>query len=179
MISRHTSPTYTNGDREGIIDSKTMGIPKNSSPILDPHKTTDVSAKSSPIAVVADGEVMVFDDNDDWKVILNSVSLGLRMDPDVSDNDIDTSVKRTLDCMKNGDGDVNNKSELSEGSESSPSGSPGTWLSGDEGGREGRVTRVIGELPIAEYEGSPRRYGVGSQKTSNRSPRPGFPQVTF
>lgn len=66
MISRHTSPTYTNGDREAIIDN-TMGIPKNSSPILDPHKTTDVSAKSSPIAVVADGEVMVFDDNDDWK----------------------------------------------------------------------------------------------------------------
>ena len=68
MISRHTSPvTYTNGDREPIIEQNTMGIPKNSSPILDPHKTNDVSAKSSPIAVVADGEVMVFDENDDWK----------------------------------------------------------------------------------------------------------------
>lgn len=66
MISRHTSPTYTNGDRDPVIES-TMGIPKNSSPILDPHKTTDVSTKSSPIAVVADGEVVVFDDNDDWK----------------------------------------------------------------------------------------------------------------
>ncbi|XP_068626246.1 uncharacterized protein [Battus philenor] len=188
MISRHTSPTYTNGDRDVVVESlnapNTMGIPKNSSPILDPHKTTDVSAKSSPIAVVADGEVVVFDDNDDWKVILNSVSLGLRMEPDVSDDDIDTSVKRTLDGVKNGDSDVlNNRSELSDDSESCASreggrlseGSPGgVWLSGDED--KHRVTRVIGELPIAEYEGSPRRYGLGSQKTSNRSPRPGFPQ---
>lgn len=67
MISRHTSPSYTNGDRESVVEQKAMGIPKNSSPILDPHKTTDVSTKSSPIAVVADGEVVVFDDNDDWK----------------------------------------------------------------------------------------------------------------
>ncbi|XP_050342775.1 protein lin-10-like isoform X4 [Nymphalis io] len=186
MISRHTSPvTYTNGDREPIIEPNTMGIPKNSSPILDPHKTTDVSTKSSPIAVVADGEVMVFDDNDDWKVILNSVSLGLRMDPDASDDEIDLSVKRTLDNMKNGDSDIlNNKSELScDGSESTRSredvrlseGSPtGIWLSGDED--KSRVTRVIGELPIAEYEGSPRRYGIGTQKAPVRSPRPGFPQ---
>ncbi|XP_063617125.1 uncharacterized protein LOC134790220 [Cydia splendana] len=179
MISRHTSPTYTNGDREPIIE-ETMGIPKNSSPILDPHKTNDVSTKSSPIAVVADGEVVVFDDNEDWKVILNSVSLGLRMDPDASDHEIDLSVKRTLDNMKNGDSDVmNNKSELSE-SESSPGeersdASPsGVWMSEDED--KGRVTRVIGELPIAEYEGSPRRYGIGSQKQTVRSPRPGFPQ---
>lgn len=70
MISRHTSPVaYTNGDREPAIEQNTMGIPKNSSPILDPHKANDVSAKSSPIAVVADGEVMVFDENDDWKGI--------------------------------------------------------------------------------------------------------------
>lgn len=68
MISRHTSPvTYTNGDREATIEQNPMGIPKNSSPILDPHKINDVSTKSSPIAVVADGEVMVFDENDDWK----------------------------------------------------------------------------------------------------------------
>ncbi|XP_039751757.1 uncharacterized protein LOC120627767 isoform X4 [Pararge aegeria] len=186
MISRHTSPvTYTNGDREPAIEQNTMGIPKNSSPILDPHKTNDVSAKSSPIAVVADGEVMVFDENDDWKVILNSVSLGLRMDPDASDDEIDISVKRTLDNIKNGDSDMlNNKSELScDGSDSTRSredvrlseGSPtGVWLSGDED--KSRFTRVIGELPIAEYEGSPRRYGVGSQKIQVRSPRPGFPQ---
>ncbi|XP_052748920.1 protein lin-10-like isoform X8 [Galleria mellonella] len=186
MISRHTSPTYTNGDRDPVIETNTMGIPKNSSPILDPHKTNDVSTKSSPIAVVADGEVVVFDDNDDWKVILNSVSLGLRTEPDASDDEIDMSVKRTLDNIKNGDSDVmNNKSELScdGGSESTPSredvrlsdASPsGVWLSGDED--KNRVTRVIGELPIAEYEGSPRRYGIGTQKTTNRSPRPGFPQ---
>ncbi|XP_053622409.1 uncharacterized protein LOC128681970 isoform X3 [Plodia interpunctella] len=182
MISRHTSPTYTNGDKDGLESRDSMGIPRNSSPILDPHKTTDVSTKSSPIAVVADGEVVVFDDNDDWKVILNSVSLGLRTEPDASDNEIDISVKRTIDTIKNGDSDVNNKSEVSEGSgscsredvrlsDASPS---GAWLSGDED--KSRVTRVIGELPIAEYEGSPRRYGVGSQKATNRSPRPGFPQ---
>ncbi|XP_045778644.1 protein lin-10-like isoform X4 [Maniola jurtina] len=186
MISRHTSPVaYTNGDREPVLEQNTMGIPKNSSPILDPHKTNDVSTKSSPIAVVADGEVMVFDENDDWKVILNSVSLGLRMDPDASDDEIDISVKRTLDNIKNGDSDIlNNKSELScDGSDSTRSredvrlseGSPtGVWLSGDED--KSRFTRVIGELPIAEYEGSPRRYGVGSQKIQVRSPRPGFPQ---
>ncbi|XP_061385637.1 uncharacterized protein LOC116778687 isoform X9 [Danaus plexippus] len=177
MISRHTSPvTYTNGDREATIEQNPMGIPKNSSPILDPHKINDVSTKSSPIAVVADGEVMVFDENDDWK--------GLRMDPDASDHEIDLSVKRTLDNMKNGDCDMlNNKSELScDESESSRSedvrlseGSPtAVWLSGDED--KNRVTRVIGELPIAEYEGSPRRYGIGSQKAPVRSPRPGFPQ---
>lgn len=121
-----------------------------------------------------------------FSVILNSVSLGLRMDPDASDDEIDMSVKRTLDNIKNGGSDImNNKSELScDGSESTRSredvrlsdGSPtGVWLSGDED--KSRVTRVIGELPIAEYEGSPKRYGVGSQKIQVRSPRPGFPQV--
>lgn len=124
-----------------------------------------------------------------FSVILNSVSLGLRLDADVSDNEIDVSVKRTLDNLKNGDTDLmNNKTgDLScdAGSESTPRddgrlsdlGSPGRgWLSGDD--EKTRVTRVIGELPIAEYEGSPRRYGVGSQLTNNsRSPRPGFPQV--
>ncbi|XP_047519966.1 uncharacterized protein LOC125059551 isoform X2 [Pieris napi] len=177
MISRHTSPTYTNGDRD--ILEQTMGIPKNSSPILDPHKIADVSAKSSPIAVVADGQVVVFDDNDDWKVILNSVSLGLRMDPDVSDDEIDVSVKRTLDNLKNGDSEVNKSDSESESSSRGvrlSEGSPtGVWLSDDD---KTRVTRVIGELPIAEYEGSPRRYGIGqsTQKTQLRSPRPGFPQ---
>lgn len=109
------------------------------------------------------------------------------MDPEASDDEIDISVKRTLDNIKNGGSDVmNNKSELScdGGSESTPSredvrlsdASPsGVWLSGDE--EKSRV-RVIGELPIAEYEGSPRRYGIGTQKAT-RSPRPGFPQVSF
>lgn len=102
------------------------------------------------------------------------------MDPEASDNEIDMSVKRTIDNIKNGDSDVmNNKSELScDASDSTPSrddASPsGVWLSGDD--EKSRV-RVIGELPIAEYEGSPRRYGIGTQKTSSRSPRPGFPQV--
>ncbi|XP_037298852.1 uncharacterized protein LOC115446582 [Manduca sexta] len=183
MISRHTSPTYTNGDRDPIIEPNPMGIPKNSSPILDPHKTTDVSTKSSPIAVVADGEVVVFDDNDDWKVILNSVSIGSRTEPDASDDELDASVKRTLDNIKNCDSELlNAKSVVScdGGSEStaedvrlSDASPSAVWLSGDED--KGRVTRVIGELPIAEYEGSPRRYGVGTQKTA-RSPRPGFPQ---
>ncbi|GBP45221.1 hypothetical protein EVAR_25927_1 [Eumeta japonica] len=167
MVSRHTSPTYTNGD---TLESS-LAIPRNSSPILDPHKTNDVSAKSSPIAVVADGEVVVFDDNEDWK--------GLRLDADASDNDIDATVRRTLDNIKNGDSDVmNNKNEIS-GSESSASreeGGCGVWASGDE---ERARVRVIGELPIAEYEGSPRRYGVGTQpanQSTARSPRPGFPQ---
>ncbi|XP_048489182.1 amyloid-beta A4 precursor protein-binding family A member 1 [Plutella xylostella] len=183
MVSRHTSPTYTNGDREAIIENN-FSIPKNSSPILDPRVANDLSTKGSPIAVVADGEVVVFDDNEDWKVILNSVSLGLRKDPDASDNEIDLSVKRTLDNMKHCDGSdiMNNKNGVS--SESSGScderggqlsdASVGAW-SGDEDKR----VRVIGELPIAEYEGSPRRYGIGSNMTSNttsRSPRPGFPQ---
>lgn len=107
-------------------------------------------------------------------MILNSVSLGLRKEPDASDDEIDMSVKRTIDNIKNGDCDTK---ALSEGSESSRSRedvreSP-SWA-GDE---DKRVTRVIGELPIAEYEGSPRRYGIGPQKTA-RSPRPGFPQVS-
>lgn len=58
----------------------------------------------------------------------------------------------------------------------------------------GRVTKIIGNLPIAVYEGSPRRYGVRSVENSCSShpqlpsaqsllaspsvypPRPGFPQ---
>lgn len=59
--------------------------------------------------------------------------------------------------------------------------------------REGtKVARVIGGLPIAEYEGSPRRYGPRQSESTNPklpsahsllaspsiySPRPGFPQV--
>lgn len=87
----------------------------------------------------------------------------MRTDQDASDEELDMSVKRTLDNMKNGDCDIKD----SEGSESSgdQSGSP------DE---DKRVARIIGELPIAEYEGSPRRYGT---QKSARSPRPGFPQV--
>ena len=52
------------------------------------------------------------------------------------------------------------------------------------------MTRVIGSLPIAEYEGSPRRYGPRQPDNpvipsahsllaspSVYMPRPGFPQV--
>lgn len=87
----------------------------------------------------------------------------MRTDPDASDDEVNTTVKRTIDNIKNGDCDIKD----SDGSESSGerSGSP------DE---DKRVARIIGELPIAEYEGSPRRYGT--QKAA-RSPRPGFPQV--
>lgn len=59
----------------------------------------------------------------------------------------------------------------------------------DREGGGGKVTRVIGGLPIAEYEGSPRRYGPRREapvlpsahsllaSPSVYSPRPGFPQV--
>lgn len=115
-------------------------------------------------------------------MILNSVSLGLRLDADVSENDIDHGLKRIL---KNGDSEVNNKdcSDASDTSrdglsESQSVGSVGEGSQAWSGDEDKRVTRVIGELPIAEYEGSPRRYGVGPQITTNiRSPRPGFPQV--
>lgn len=119
---------------------------------------------------------------------MNSVPVGLRRDPDASENELDVA-KRTLDNMKHCDSDImNNKNGDVSGSDSSPSrgdprlseGSPsGAWGSGDED-KQDRV-RVIGELPIAEYEGSPRRYGVGSQLNVNmtRSPRPGFPQVSL
>lgn len=47
-----------------------------------------------------------------------------------------------------------------------------------------KVTRVIGELPIAQYSESPRRYGVRdtqlpcllSSPSVYMTPRPGFPQ---
>jgi len=75
----------------------------------------------------------------------------------------------------------------------------------DDGDESSKVARVIGNLPIAEYEGSPRRYGVrqtdspqcssASEQPTNvhptlvsahsllgspsiYSPRPGFPQVS-
>ena len=49
----------------------------------------------------------------------------------------------------------------------------------------GKAQRVIGGLPIADYEGSPRRYGPKQPPSavtllsspSFYSPRPGFPQV--
>ncbi|XP_054277413.1 protein lin-10-like isoform X4 [Macrosteles quadrilineatus] len=59
----------------------------------------------------------------------------------------------------------------------------------DSGGGGGKVPRVIGGLPIAEYEGSPRRYGPRQSENpvlpsahsllaspSVYLPRPGFPQ---
>lgn len=51
--------------------------------------------------------------------------------------------------------------------------------------RNHKVARVIGELPIAQYSGSPRRYGVRensrlptllSSPSMYAAPRPGFPQ---
>lgn len=46
-----------------------------------------------------------------------------------------------------------------------------------------KVTKMIGQLPIAEYEGSPRRFGGGNQPNTNtitlgggRKRPPGFPQ---
>lgn len=63
-----------------------------------------------------------------------------------------------------------------------------------ESDKDNKVTKVIGNLPIAVYEGSPRRYGPRHVETSNQShptlpsahsllaspsvypPRPGFPQ---
>lgn len=51
--------------------------------------------------------------------------------------------------------------------------------------RNHKVARVIGELPIAQYSGSPRRYGVRenpqlpsllSSPSMYMTPRPGFPQ---
>lgn len=52
---------------------------------------------------------------------------------------------------------------------------------------DGKTQRVIGGLPIADYEGSPRRYGPKQPPSaltllsspSFYSPRPGFPQVIF
>lgn len=108
-------------------------------------------------------------------MILNSVSLGLRKEPEASDDEIDMSVKRTIDNIKNGDCDTKALSEESGSLRSRDDVRESPSWNGDE---DKRVTRVIGELPIAEYEGSPRRYGVGPHKTA-RSPRPGFPQVSI
>lgn len=104
-------------------------------------------------------------------MILNSVSLGLRTEPEASDDEIDISVKRTLDNIKNGDNSDVLNCEVSDGSESSPS-REHVRLSDVSPARA-----ALGELPIAQYEGSPRRYGLGSHKPT-RSPRPGFPQVS-
>lgn len=61
----------------------------------------------------------------------------------------------------------------------------------DREGGGGKVARMIGGLPIAEYEGSPRRYGLRRDppvlpsahsllaSPSVYAPRPGFPQVTL
>ncbi|XP_067013612.2 uncharacterized protein [Anabrus simplex] len=138
------------------------------------------------VAVVTSGEVVVFDDiGDDWR--------GLRLDLQGMDLD--------------GNGTDNKEALSSAGSSPSPptyhrtaSDFFKTVTSVNDLDRDSlspehnnKVTRVIGNLPIAEYEGSPRRYGPRQLDVSQSHPvlpsaqsllaspsvyppRPGFPQ---
>ncbi|XP_076224628.1 uncharacterized protein LOC116432350 isoform X3 [Nomia melanderi] len=186
---------------DSILNSNNVeyGVPKNithldygSKGCIDYQSNHTTPARS--MAIVSDGEVVVFDDIDDnWQ--------NLRLD--LSSNNSNQVTSNT---------NINHESEESQrgrippeplsssiGSTPSPTTAyhrntseffkvitPASDCEVDSPSseRNHKVARVIGELPIAQYSESPRRYGVRdtqlpcllSSPSVYMTPRPGFPQ---
>ncbi|XP_070511040.1 serine-rich adhesin for platelets isoform X5 [Cardiocondyla obscurior] len=164
------------------------GLPKS---CVDYQSNHNTPARS--MAIVSDGEVVVFDDIDDnWQ--------GLRLDLASSNsNQVTTSLDLETDDSQRGRVAPEPPSS-SVGSTPSPTTAyhrntsdffkvvtPASDCEADSPSpeRNHKVARVIGELPIAQYSGSPRRYGVRentqlpsllSSPSMYMTPRPGFPQ---
>ncbi|XP_015127039.1 uncharacterized protein LOC107048400 isoform X1 [Diachasma alloeum] len=163
------------------------GLPKNCVDYQSNHTTP---ARS--MAIVSDGEVVVFDDIDDnWQ--------GLRLDLGTTNTQ---QVNNTCLNSEQDDGRriPSEPLESSVGSTPSPTSTyprntsdffkvitPASDCEANSPSpeRNHKVARVIGELPIAQYSGSPRRYGVRensrlpsllSSPSMYMTPRPGFPQ---
>ncbi|KAH0954259.1 hypothetical protein HN011_003578 [Eciton burchellii] len=165
------------------------GLPKS---CIDYQSNHNTPARS--MAIVSDGEVVVFDDIDDnWQ--------GLRLD--LASNNTNQVTTTNLDLEK----DDSQRGRIAPEPPSSSVGStpspttayhrntseffkvvtPASDCEADSPSpeRNHKVARVIGELPIAQYSGSPRRYGVRentqlpsllSSPSMYMTPRPGFPQ---
>ncbi|XP_018056813.1 PREDICTED: uncharacterized protein LOC108692820 [Atta colombica] len=165
------------------------GLPKS---CVDYQSNHNTPARS--MAIVSDGEVVVFDDIDDnWQ--------GLRLDLASSNTNQVTTTNLDLETDDSQRGRIAPEPPSSSvGSTPSPTTAyhrntseffkvvtPASDCEADSPSpeRNHKVARVIGELPIAQYSGSPRRYGVRentqlpsllSSPSMYMTPRPGFPQ---
>ncbi|XP_018399435.1 PREDICTED: uncharacterized protein LOC108777126 [Cyphomyrmex costatus] len=166
------------------------GLPKS---CIDYQSNHNTPARS--MAIVSDGEVVVFDDIDDnWQ--------GLRLDlASNNTNQVTTTTNLDLEAEDSQRGRIAPEPPSSSvGSTPSPTTAyhrntseffkvvtPASDCEADSPSpeRNHKVARVIGELPIAQYSGSPRRYGVRentqlpsllSSPSMYMTPRPGFPQ---
>ncbi|XP_012277018.1 uncharacterized protein LOC105697863 [Orussus abietinus] len=169
------------------ITDLNYGLPKNCVDYQSNHTTP---ARS--MAIVSDGEVVVFDDIDDnWQ--------GLRLDLASTDANQVTTSGLDLETDELQRGRIPPEPPSSSiGSTPSPTAgyrrntsdffkvvTPASDCDSPSPERDHKVTRVIGELPIAQYSGSPRRYGIRdnprlpsllSSPSVYMTPRPGFPQ---
>ncbi|XP_026294714.1 uncharacterized protein LOC412594 isoform X15 [Apis mellifera] len=162
------------------------GLSKN---CIDYQSNHTTPARS--MAIVSDGEVVVFDDIDDnWQ--------NLPLDLTNNTNQV-TSTNLSLETEESQKGRIPPE-PLSSSIESTPSPTTAYHRNTSEffkvipasdceiespsSERNHKVTRVIGELPIAQYSESPRRYGIRdtqlpcllSSPSVYMTPRPGFPQ---
>ncbi|XP_015188280.1 PREDICTED: uncharacterized protein LOC107072631 isoform X10 [Polistes dominula] len=165
------------------------GLSKNCVDYQSNHTTP---ARS--MAIVSDGEVVVFDDIDDnWQ--------GLRLDLASNNTTQVTTTNLDLETEDSQRGRIPPEPPSSSvGSTPSPTTTyhhntseffkvvttaSDCEIDSPSPERNHKVARVIGELPIAQYSGSPRRYGVRenpqlpsllSSPSVYMTPRPGFPQ---
>ncbi|XP_076301141.1 uncharacterized protein LOC143219157 isoform X1 [Lasioglossum baleicum] len=186
---------------DSILNSNNVeyGIPKNITDIdyglskscIDYQSNHTTPARS--MAIVSDGEVVVFDDIDDnWQ--------NLRLDLSSNNTNQVTSTNLNHESEESQRGRIPPE-PLSSSIGSTPSPTTAYHRNTSEffkvvtpasdcevdspsSERNHKVARVIGELPIAQYSESPRRYGVRdtqlpcllSSPSVYMTPRPGFPQ---
>ncbi|XP_076651525.1 uncharacterized protein LOC143358341 [Halictus rubicundus] len=196
--SNHTSRII---NYDSILNSNNVeyGIPKNITDIdyglskscIDYQSNHTTPARS--MAIVSDGEVVVFDDIDDnWQ--------NLRLDLSSNNTNQVTSTNLNHESEESQRGRIPPE-PLSSSIGSTPSPTTAYHRNTSEffkvvtpasdcevdspsSERNHKVARVIGELPIAQYSESPRRYGVRdtqlpcllSSPSVYMTPRPGFPQ---
>ncbi|XP_043263245.1 uncharacterized protein LOC122403668 isoform X3 [Colletes gigas] len=203
-ILDYDSPKSNHSNRiinyDSILNSNNVeySIPKNimdldyglSKGCIDYQSNHTTPARS--MAIVSDGEVVVFDDIDDnWQ--------NLRLDLTSNNTNQVTSTNLNLESEESQRGRIPPEPPSSSiGSTPSPTTAyrntseffkvitPASDCEVDSPSseRNHKVARVIGELPIAQYSESPRRYGVRdtqlpcllSSPSVYMTPRPGFPQ---
>ncbi|KAK9302708.1 hypothetical protein QLX08_005422 [Tetragonisca angustula] len=201
----YDSPKSNHSNRiinyDSILNSNNVeyGVSKNtvdldyglSKSCIDYQSNHTTPARS--MAIVSDGEVVVFDDIDDnWQ--------NLRLDLTSSNTNQVTPINLNLETEESQRGRIPPE-PLSSSIGSTPSPTTAYHRNTSEffkvitpasdcevdspsSERNHKVTRVIGELPIAQYSESPRRYGVRdtqlpcllSSPSVYMTPRPGFPQ---
>ncbi|XP_071863815.1 uncharacterized protein isoform X3 [Bombus fervidus] len=201
----YDSPKSNHSNRiinyDSILNSNNVeyGISKNTADLdyglskscIDYQSNHTTPARS--MAIVSDGEVVVFDDIDDnWQ--------NLRLDLTSNNTNQVTPTNLSLETEESQRGRIPPE-PLSSSIGSTPSPTTAYHRNTSEffkvitpasdcevdspsSERNHKVTRVIGELPIAQYSESPRRYGVRdtqlpcllSSPSVYMTPRPGFPQ---